>query len=69
MKSIITIFLVTILIGCSSTDDRIQSFLDSAAACSTVCKQHPDINEISSATAGGIPLFIMGGMKTNCRCK
>lgn len=68
MKIVILVMLAAATIGCSSTDDRKQMFMEGATACNAACMDNPEISEISSKAGGGIPLLFMGGMEIKCRC-
>lgn len=68
MKIIVLAMLVAFTIGCSTTDDRKQMFMEGATACNTACMDNPEISAISSKAGGGIPLLFMGGMEIKCSC-
>ena len=68
MKIVVLAMLAAVTIGCSSTDDRKQMFMEGATACNTACMDNPEISEISSTAGGGMPLLFIGGMEITCRC-
>lgn len=68
MKIVILAVLAAVTSGCSSTDDGSEMLLEGATACNTACMENPNVSEISSSAAGGIPLLFMGGVKTKCSC-
>ena len=68
MKIAILALLAAIMSGCSSTGDEKEMLLEGAAVCNTACTKNPNISEISTSGAGGIPLIFLGSVKLKCRC-
>ncbi len=69
MKKIGVLFCLAVSVaGCSSNQSKEQMFIEAAQACNQVCQDNPYIDQVSSSAGGGVPLFLMGGKETSCRC-
>jgi len=68
MKTLLLLLLVTFSIGCSTTPEHEHSLNEGAKICSNICKENPEISEVSVKAGGGMPLLFIGGMEQKCAC-
>ena len=69
MKSLILILLVVFSVGCSTAPKNEHSIIEGAKVCNNICKDNPEISEISVKAGGGMPLLFIGGMEKKCACR
>lgn len=67
-KNIIIIGMLLLMVGCSSTKNEQQMFIEAASACNNICKENTSVSEISSSAGVGSVLLLIGGMETSCKC-
>jgi len=68
MRILALIMVMAFTVGCSSTGEHKQKFIEGAKTCNTICMNNPEVGEYSQKLGGGIPLMFMGKMETKCNC-
>ncbi|MEN8132870.1 MAG: hypothetical protein ABFS45_22360 [Pseudomonadota bacterium] len=68
MKILALVVVAAFTVGCSSTNERKQMFIEGAETCNMICMNNPEVGEYSYKAGGGMPLLFMGGMEEKCNC-